>query len=59
MVINFMTLLMNWINIGLIILIIIGVYKGIKAFKSFIKRNKQMDAKLDIIISELEKNKKD
>ncbi len=34
MQINYMTLLMNWINFGIIILIIIGIYKGIKEFKS-------------------------
>jgi hypothetical protein len=58
MKINYMTLIMNWINFCLIILIIIGIYKGIKAFKSFIKRNKQMDEKLNIILDEIEKNKK-
>ncbi len=58
MQINYMTLIMTWINFGLIILIIIGIYKGIRAFKSFIKRNKQMDEKLDNILNEIEKNKK-
>ena len=57
MEINYMTLLMNWINFGLIILIIIGIYKGIKVFKSFISRNKQMDEKLNVILEEIEKNK--
>lgn len=58
MQINYMTLIMNWINFGLIILIIIGIYKGIKEFKSFIKRNKQMNEKLDIILDTLEEKKK-
>ena len=58
MQINYMTLIMNWINLGLLILIIIGIYKGVKAFKSFIKRNKQMNEKLDIILDKLEENKK-
>ncbi|GEP67188.1 hypothetical protein CBE01nite_49560 [Clostridium beijerinckii] len=58
MQINYMTLIMNWINFGVIILIIIGIYKGVKAFKSFIKRNKQMNEKLDIILDTLEENKK-
>lgn len=58
MQINYMTLIMNWINFGLIILIVIGIYKGIKSLRSFIKRNKQMDEKLDAILDELEKNKK-
>ncbi|MDG5856522.1 hypothetical protein QBD35_21650 [Clostridium beijerinckii] len=49
---------MNWINFGLIILIIIGIYKGVNAFKSFIKKNKQMNEKLDIILETLEENKK-
>ncbi|OOM81469.1 hypothetical protein CLOBL_01750 [Clostridium sp. BL-8] len=34
MQIKYMTLLMNWINFGLIILIIIGVYKAMLAFIS-------------------------
>ncbi|WP_182629450.1 hypothetical protein [Clostridium chromiireducens] len=58
MEINYMTLIMNWINFGLIILVVIGIYKGIKALRNFIKKNKQMDEKLDIILDELEKNKK-
>lgn len=58
MQVNYMMLIFTWINFALIILIIIGIYKGIKAFKSFIKRNKQMDEKLDTILNELEKNKK-
>ncbi|NSB15125.1 MULTISPECIES: hypothetical protein [Clostridium] len=58
MQINYMTLIMNWINFGLIILIIIGIYKGVNAFKSFIKKNKQMNEKLDIILETLEENKK-
>ncbi|GEP64178.1 hypothetical protein [Clostridium beijerinckii] len=58
MQINYMTLIMNWINFGVIILIIIGIYKGVNAFKSFIKRNKQMNEKLDIILDTLEESKK-
>ncbi|AGF55951.1 MULTISPECIES: hypothetical protein [Clostridium] len=57
MEIKFMTLLMNWINFGLIILIIIGIYKGVKGLKSFINRNKQMNEKIDAILEELEKKK--
>ncbi|MFT8349143.1 hypothetical protein [Clostridium saccharoperbutylacetonicum] len=55
MEIKFMTLLMNWINFGLIILIIIGIYKGVKGLKRFINRNKQMNEKIDAILEELEK----
>ncbi len=57
MQINYMTLLINWINFGIIILIIIGIYKGIRGFKSLINRTKQMDEKLDTILEELEKIK--
>ncbi|NRT75139.1 hypothetical protein [Clostridium beijerinckii] len=55
MQINYMTLIMNWINFGVII---IGIYKGLNAFKSFIKKNKQMNEKLDIILDTLEESKK-
>ncbi|NRY63280.1 hypothetical protein [Clostridium beijerinckii] len=58
MQINYMTLIMNWINFGIIILIIIGIYKGVNAFKSFIKKNKQMNEKLDIILDTLEESNK-
>ncbi len=58
MQINYMTLIMNWINFGVIILIIIGIYKGVNSFKSFIKKNKQMNEKLDIILDTLEESKK-
>ncbi|MBN7577260.1 hypothetical protein [Clostridium beijerinckii] len=58
MQINYMTLIMNWINFGVIILIIIVIYKGVNAFKSFIKKNKQMNEKLDIILDTLEESKK-
>ncbi|NOW83974.1 uncharacterized protein YneF (UPF0154 family) [Clostridium beijerinckii] len=54
MQINYMTLIMNWINFGLII----GIYKGVNAFKSFIKKNKQMNEKLDIILDTIEESKK-
>ena len=57
MQINYMTLIMNWINFGLIILIIIGIYKGVNAFKSFIKKNKQINEKLDIILEKLEEKR--
>lgn len=59
MQINYMIILMNLINFGLVILIIIGIYKGVKGFKSFINRNKQMDEKMDVILNELEKTKSD
>ena len=46
-----MVILFKFINVGLIIVIIIGIFKVIKEVKKFIDRNKQMDKKLDIILN--------
>ena len=56
---NYMTLVMNWLNIAIIVAIIIGIIKCIKEVKKFINRNKQMDNKLDAILNKLEKGKID
>ncbi|WP_035790391.1 hypothetical protein [Clostridium beijerinckii] len=42
---------------AILILIIMGIHRGIGAFKSFTKRNKQMNEKLDAILEELEKTR--
>lgn len=59
MEINYMTLVMNWLNIAIIVAILIGIIKCIKEVKKFINRNKQIDKKLDTILYELEKIKND
>ena len=59
MEINYIVTLMNVINIAILVAIIIGIIKGIREFKSFINRSKQMDKKLDTILEELEKRKND
>nr|WP_312292612.1 hypothetical protein [Clostridium chromiireducens] len=59
MEINYMTLVMNWINFAIIAAMIIGIIKGIKEIKKFLNRNKQMDKKLDDILNQLEKSKRD
>lgn len=51
MKIDGMVILFKFINVGLIIVIIIGIFKVIKEVKKFIDRNKQMDKKLDIILN--------
>ena len=59
MEINYIVTLMNVINIAILVAIIIGIIKGIREFKNFINRSKQMDKKLDTILEELEKRKND
>lgn len=59
MEINYMTLIMNWINFAIIVAMIIGIVKCIKEVKKFLNRNKQMDKKLDDILHQLEKGKND
>lgn len=42
------------INIGLLIAIIVGLYKIVNSIKSFINRNKELDKKIDIILNKLD-----
>jgi uncharacterized protein YneF (UPF0154 family) len=43
------------INLALLIAIIILLYKAIKGIKSFINKNKELNKKIDIILSEMDK----
>ena len=52
--INIITILATIINFAILIAIIILLYKAIKGVKNFINRNKELDRKVDIILSKLE-----
>ncbi|MHB9946021.1 carboxymuconolactone decarboxylase [Clostridium botulinum] len=54
MEINYGSIIALVINLVLIFLIIKVIFKAIQGLKYFINRNKEMDKKLDIIISKLE-----
>lgn len=54
MEINYGSIIALVINLVLIFLIIKAISKAIQSLKHFINRNKEMDKKLDIIISKLE-----
>lgn len=56
--INYLSIIASIINLVLLFLIITVIFKGIKSLKHFIKRNKEMDKKLDTIMKKLE-NKED
>lgn len=43
------------INFALLIAIIIVLYKTIKGIKNFINENKELNKKVDIILSEIDK----
>ncbi|GAA0080418.1 carboxymuconolactone decarboxylase [Clostridium sporogenes] len=58
MEINYLSIITLIINLVLLFLIIIVIFKEIQSVKHFIKRNKEMDKKLDIIMKRLE-NKED
>lgn len=47
----------TYINFAVLIGIVFLIFKGIKAVKKFINRNKEVDRKLDIILREMEKEK--
>ena len=51
---EYFTVIWSVFNIVLLGAILIGIYKGVKSFKSFIVRNREMDKKVDIILSKLE-----
>ncbi|WP_288222507.1 hypothetical protein [uncultured Clostridium sp.] len=52
--INIFAILATIINFSILIAIIILLYKAIKGIKSFINRNKELDGKVDIILSKLD-----
>ncbi|MGO5064657.1 MULTISPECIES: carboxymuconolactone decarboxylase [unclassified Clostridium] len=51
--INYGSIIAAIVNFVLLFLIIIGIFKGIQSIKHFINRNKEMEKKLDIIMSKL------
>ena len=55
---NYITIIFTVINFAILVAIIIGIYKAIQGFKSFVDRNKKMDKKIDLILNKLE-NKDD
>jgi hypothetical protein len=46
-------IIISIINVILIFLISIAIYKGVKWCKNFVNRNKEIDEKLDIILKKL------
>ncbi|NFK79562.1 carboxymuconolactone decarboxylase [Clostridium botulinum] len=54
MEINYGSIIALVINLVLMFLIIKVIFKAIQGLKCFINRNKEMDKKLDIIMSKLE-----
>lgn len=58
--INILTISTALINFSILFAIIIVLLKSIKGIKNFINRNKELDNKLDIILSKLDEkdNKK-
>ncbi len=46
-------IIISIINVILIFVILIAIYKGIKWCKNFFNRNKEIDEKLDIILKKL------
>ncbi|WP_346885484.1 hypothetical protein [Clostridium sp. UBA4395] len=53
MEVNNKIIIISIINVILIFVILIAIYKGIKWCKNFVNRNKEVDEKLDIILKKL------
>jgi hypothetical protein len=51
--INISTIVFTIINVLVLIAIIAIIYSGIKKFRSFIKRNREIDRKLDRVLEKL------
>ncbi|NNU76276.1 hypothetical protein [Clostridium estertheticum] len=58
MEISLFTIFFTIVNIAIVVALIIGIYKAIQIFKSYVNRSKNMEKKIDIILDKLE-NKKD
>ena len=56
--INYSTIIITVINFVLLLAAIVVIYKVAQAFKDFIRRNKRMENKIDVILKKLE-NKED
>lgn len=57
MEINYPQIIATVINFAILFVIIIGIYKAIQRSKDFIRRNKEMEKKIDIILNKLENDK--
>ena len=55
MEINILTISSTIINIALLVAIIIILSKAVKSIKNFINRNNELDKKIDVILSKLDK----
>ncbi|MBX4258995.1 hypothetical protein KTC96_11735 [Clostridium estertheticum] len=58
MEIDLLRIFFTIVNIAIVVALIIGIYKAIQIFKSFLNRSKNMEKKIDIILDKLE-NKED
>ena len=61
MEINYFDIIGTLINFGMLLAMIVAIYKAIQGFKKYVDRNKEMEKKIDIILNKLEdkENKKD
>ena len=56
--INYSTIIITVVNFVLLLAAIVVIYKVAQAFKDFIRRNKRMENKINVILKKLE-NKED
>lgn len=55
---NGFSIIVTVINFVLLFAIIIVIYKAIQGLKNFANRNKEMDKKIDVLLSKLENKEK-
>ena len=56
---NIFTIIATMINIALLVAIIILLFKAVKGIRNFLARNKELDKKVDLILSKLEEKTTD
>ncbi len=57
MEINFTTIFITILNFAILILIIAGVYLGIRSIKNYMDGRKEINKKLDLILKKLDDKK--
>lgn len=56
MEVNYTVILVTIINVVLLVVIGVILYKAAKSFKRFVERNREIDKKVDIILKKLEES---
>ncbi|MBN7771858.1 hypothetical protein [Clostridium aminobutyricum] len=51
---NWMTTLATAFNLALLVSIVIGLYCAVRGYKNFLNRNRELERKVDLILSKMD-----